>query len=96
MQKSQFVWRMIMTKGYTIQMTSHEGRRDRVNRGSERRHANIVDVRKEITKKLNKSNSDKLKEKLSVEYKCKDMFGSCKFIIDDIYKTRHSVYNRQG
>ena len=54
-----------MTKGYTIQMTSHEGRRDRVNHGSKRRHANIVDVRKEITKKLNKSNSDKLKESLS-------------------------------
>lgn len=54
-------------------MTSHEGRRDRVNHGSERRHAKIVDVRKEITKKLNKSNSDKLKEKLRVEYKCEDI-----------------------
>ena len=66
-----------------------------VNHGSERRHANIVDVRKEITKKLNKSNSDNVKEKLSVEYKCKDMFGSCRFIIDNIYKTRHSVNKRQ-
>ena len=84
-----------MTKGYTIQMTSHEGRRDRVNHGSERRHANIVDVRKEISNKLNKSNSDKVKEKLSVEYKCKDMFGSCRFIIDNIYRTRHLVNNRQ-